>query len=79
MSAPSLSARRWFELSRGTKAGVVLLGTVQIALQGMALVDLARRPAGQVRGPKAAWAAASFVNFIGPLTYLTVGRAGRRL
>lgn len=77
MSAPSLSARRWSELSRGSQVGVVVLGAAQIALQGVALVDLARRPADQVRGPKAAWAAASFVNFIGPLVYLTIGRAGQ--
>lgn len=77
MSAPSLSTRRWSELSRGSQVGVVVLGAAQIALQGVALVDLARRPADQVRGPKAAWAAASFVNFIGPLVYLTIGRAGQ--
>ncbi|NDK90198.1 hypothetical protein GYA93_11485 [Gordonia desulfuricans] len=47
---------------------------IQFALQGLTLWDLAHRPADQVRGPKKAWVAASFVNFIGPIAYLRWGR-----
>jgi hypothetical protein len=39
-----------------------------------ALLDIRRRPAGQIRGPKGAWVAASFVNTIGPLAYFVFGR-----
>lgn len=70
--------RRWADLSLAARAGIVAVATAQIALQGVALVDLARRPAERVRGPKAAWAVASFVNFLGPLAYLTMGRSGPR-
>ncbi len=45
-----------------------------MALQLAALIDLRRRPASEVRGSKPAWAAASFVNTIGPLAYFAFGR-----
>jgi hypothetical protein len=47
---------------------------VQISLAATAWVDLARRPAELVRGPKPAWALAIAVNFVGPIAYFTVGR-----
>ena len=47
---------------------------VEVVLTTTALVDLARRPAAQVRGPKAAWALASFVQPVGPIAYLALGR-----
>jgi hypothetical protein len=53
------------------------VAAVDIGLRIWALVDLARRPATQVRGPKAAWAVGlSVVSSAGvlPLTYLTAGR-----
>jgi hypothetical protein len=46
----------------------------QIGLQAAALVDLRRRPERRVRGDKRLWAAASFVNFAGPITYVLRGR-----
>jgi hypothetical protein len=39
-----------------------------------ALVDLVRRPNDEVRGRKFLWYPVLFVNFVGPLTYLFVGR-----
>ena len=53
---------------------VVVGGAVEVVLTTIALVDLARRPAGQVRGPKAAWALAAFVQPVGPIAYLVWGR-----
>ena len=50
--------RKWDELSPGTKRLVVVAGTVEAVLKVAALVDLARRPAEQVRGPKWRWALA---------------------
>jgi hypothetical protein len=47
---------------------------VQQALAVATLWDLRRRPSALVRGSKKLWVAAAFVNFIGPLTYFTVGR-----
>jgi hypothetical protein len=52
-------------------------GAVDGALRLTALIDLARRPAEQVRGSKKAWAAAILlINSMGavPLAYFTHGR-----
>jgi hypothetical protein len=66
--------KRWADLTPAQKAGVVVLGTVQVALLAVAATDLARRPPEQVRGPKWVWAPALAVNFLGPVAYLTCGR-----
>ena len=47
---------------------------VEIVLTTTALVDLARRPADQVRGSKALWALGCFVQPVGPVAYLALGR-----
>jgi phospholipase D-like protein len=66
--------KRWSDLSSGQRIAVVATGVVQVSLLVRALWDLSRRPSDQVRGNKLAWAAACFVNFIGPLAYLRFGR-----
>ena len=66
--------QRWSELSPRRRRAIVVLGVAQVSLQVCALVDLRRRPAAAVRGSKRLWAAASFVNWIGPLAYFAVGR-----
>jgi hypothetical protein len=50
------------------------LGTVELVLTVTAAVDLLRRPAESVRGPKLAWAAALVVQPVGPISYLVFGR-----
>jgi len=46
---------------------------IELGLLIFALVDLIRRP--KTRGPKWVWALVIiFVNFIGPIVYLIVGR-----
>lgn len=69
-----MARRRWNELTDLQKTAVLAAACVQISLAATAWVDLARRPAQQVRGPKPAWAAAIAVNFVGPLAYFTLGR-----
>jgi len=64
----------WNELCRREQLALVVLGTVQIGLQVAALWDLWRRSGPDVRGPRWAWVAASFVSFAGPITYFTAGR-----
>ena len=39
-----------------------------------ALQDWFRRPDDEIRGRKRLWLPALFVNFVGPLAYLVVGR-----
>ena len=67
----------WRTLSAGQRATVVTVGALDASLRIAALVDLARRPAGQVRGPKWRWAVSlGVVNSLGvlPLAYLIRGR-----
>ncbi|TSD97362.1 PLDc_N domain-containing protein [Skermania sp. ID1734] len=55
---------------------LAVLVAVQIALTAAALTDIARRDPDEIAGSKKAWAAAAFVNFIGPLAYFRFGRRG---
>lgn len=73
--------RRWSELSPRSRrlllAGAGYEGVLKVA----ALADLIRRPAAEVRGPKAVWGAAIVVvNSAGavPILYLLRGRRARR-
>lgn len=66
--------KSWQEISPSHKALVALGAAAQFSLLGAALWDLGRRPAAQVRGPKALWVGVSFVNFLGPLAYFICGR-----
>jgi hypothetical protein len=68
------SRKRWRDLSTGQRTAVVVAGVAQIGLQIAALADLRRRNPTEVNGPRAAWAALSFVNFAGPLAYFVAGR-----
>jgi hypothetical protein len=64
----------WEDLSSGQRGAIVLSGVVQIGLLLAALVDIYRRPAGEIRGRKGLWVAAAFVNYVGPISYFLVGR-----
>jgi hypothetical protein len=66
--------RSWSELPPAHRRGIGGAAVVQVALWLAALVSIRRTPADRVRGPKWAWTLASFVNFIGPLAWFTVGR-----
>jgi hypothetical protein len=71
--------RRWRDLSPRTRRLVVVGGTAEGVLKTAALVDLARRPAGDVRGPRWVWAVVLvLVNSVGlaPLAYFRFGRRG---
>ena len=70
----SLQKKQWSDLTTAQKAGVVLLGTVQLALLAAALVDIRRRPADEINGSKKAWVGISFINFVGPIAYFLFGR-----
>jgi hypothetical protein len=64
-----VAKRQWSDLSR-TQQRMIIAG----AAFEIALADLARRPASQVRGPKPLWAATCFVQPVGPISYLMLGR-----
>ena len=67
-------AKKWKELSGRQQAVALTLMSVQLSLAASAWADLATRPADQVNGSKATWAAVIAVNFVGPLLYFTKGR-----
>ncbi len=69
-----MARRRWRELTPAQQTAVLTLGAVQLSLAATAWTDLARRPAAEVNGPKAGWAAVVAVNFFGPLAYFRWGR-----
>ena len=71
------SKKRWSELTRTQQRLIIGGGAVELALTAIALVDLARRPADQVRGSKRLWLLGCFVQPLGPPAYLVLGRRPR--
>lgn len=72
-----MATRRWSELDPRVRQALTVVGAVEAGLKIAALIDLAQRPAAQVRGSKRAWALAiALVNSAGavPLAYLLRGR-----
>jgi hypothetical protein len=70
--------RRWSDLSPAARRAVVVAGVVEAVVTAFALRDLIRRPTREVRGWKPLWVLGFFVQPIGPLLYLRVGRRRSR-
>ncbi len=73
MAAP----QRWNGLSESTRKLIIVVAVAESILKGAALIDLKRRPANQVRGPKWLWAPViAVVNSAGivPISYFAFGR-----
>lgn len=64
----------WNELSDRGKTLLLVAAGVEVSLALTAWVDLARRPASSVVGPKRVWAVVIAVNVVGPITYFVAGR-----
>jgi hypothetical protein len=71
------SKKRWSDLTSTQQGLIIASAVVELALTATALVDLARRPADQVRGPKPLWVLGCLVQPVGPLGYLALGRRPR--
>jgi hypothetical protein len=73
-----MAARKsWSKLSERTRRMLIAAAAAEGILKIAALIDLKRRPAGQVRGPKWLWAAAlAVVGSAGvlPISYFVLGR-----
>ena len=65
---------RWANLSESQRRLLMAAAAAEASLKIAALIDIQRRPADQIRGPKAFWRAAMVVNLLGPLSYFAVGR-----
>ena len=69
--------KRWSDLSERTRWLLIVAGVAEVSLKTAALIDIKRRPAGQIRGPKWIWAAVLIpVGSFGalPLAYFAFGR-----
>ena len=69
--------RRWNDLSEGTRRLIIVTAVAESILKGAALIDIKRRPANQIRGPKWLWASVvAVVSSAGvlPISYFIFGR-----
>jgi len=69
--------RGWNDLSEGTRRLIIVTAVVDSILKGAALIDIKRRPANQIRGPKWLWVPViAVVNSAGvvPISYFLFGR-----
>jgi Phospholipase_D-nuclease N-terminal len=73
-----MAARRtWSDLSERTRALILAAAIAEACLKIAALIDIKRRPASQIRGPKWIWAVVvAVVNSFGlaPISYFLFGR-----
>lgn len=68
------AAHKWAQLSDRQRALLVGAAAAELSLKIAALIDINRRPADRIRGPKALWRAAMVVNLLGPVCYFAFGR-----
>ena len=72
-----VARRRWSDLSQRTRRLLTVTAVAEGILKLAALIDLKRRPASQVRGPKWLWASVlaivSSAGFV-PVSYFVFGR-----
>lgn len=69
--------QRFRDLPAGRQRLIAAAAVMQFSLLAAALIDIWRRPADQIRGPKRLWAGLSFLNFVGPVSYFVFGRRKR--
>ena len=70
-------AAKWSDLSKRNQRLLIAAAVVETSLKAAALIDLTRRPASQIHGPKWAWIPAlSILNSAGvaPVAYFVWGR-----
>ena len=69
--------KQWSDLSERDRKLLIAAGIVEGCLKIAALIDIKRRPASQIRGPKWLWAAVvTVVSSAGllPISYFVLGR-----
>jgi hypothetical protein len=69
--------KQWSDLSQRTRRLVVTAAVAEGILKVVALIDIKRRPANQIRGPRWLWAAVvAVVSSAGvvPISYFAFGR-----
>jgi hypothetical protein len=71
------ATRKWSDLSERTRKLIIVTAVAESVLKAAALIDIKRRPASQIRGPKWLWApVVAVVNSAGvvPISYFVFGR-----
>jgi hypothetical protein len=66
--------KKWSERSRLSRGLIVASGAVEVVLLVATLIDIKRRPAGQINGSKRMWTLLAFINIVGPIAYFAFGR-----
>lgn len=72
-----MAAGKWSDLSPRSRQLIIAAAAAESVLKAVAVVDIVRRPADQIRGPKWAWAPVVIaVNSFGlvPVAYFVFGR-----
>jgi hypothetical protein len=69
--------KRWSEFSPAAKTAIIVGAVGEVVVTTVALRDLIRRPAVDVRGWKLFWMLGCFVQPVGPFLYLRLGRRSR--
>jgi Phospholipase_D-nuclease N-terminal len=73
----AVAGLHWNDLSKRNQRLLIAAAVIETSLKAAALVDITRRPASQIRGPKWAWIpAVSIINSAGlaPIAYFAWGR-----
>lgn len=71
------TTRKWSDLSERTRTLIIAAAVADSILKAAALIDIKRRPASEIRGPKWLWApVVTVVNSAGvvPISYFVFGR-----
>jgi hypothetical protein len=71
------ATRKWSDLNERTRKLIIVTAVAESVLKAAALIDIKRRPANQIRGPKWLWApVVAVVNSAGvvPISYFVFGR-----
>lgn len=66
--------KSWKDMTPGQRRAAVVAGVLEFALMLAAQRSITRTPEEQIRGSKALWRAASFINLFGPVAYFLFGR-----
>jgi hypothetical protein len=69
-----MAKKSWSEYSPAARAAIVVGAVVEMVMTTIALRDLTRRSAAEVRGPKMLWRLGLLVQPVGSPLYLLLGR-----
>ncbi len=69
-----MAKRKWSDFTTPQKVGIIALAAIEAVVTTIAARDLHGRTKDEVNGPRWLWRLLFFVQPVGPIAYLTVGR-----